>query len=249
MAEMIDIQTPDGVAEAFLAGLDGPDRRHGGVLFFMDAIGLRPRIADMVDEIASWGFTVLAPNVFHREGTAAELAPEVDLRVPENREAFFARSPVMQYVARLTPDEAATDLPAYVAALQEAAGPGPLATVGFCMGARLAVRAAGQLPDVIRAVAGFHGGGLVTDDPRSPHTTITPSAEYLFGHADLDRSMTPEQAAALDAALEAAGAPYTSAIFPGAAHGFTMADTSVWHEPSFRRAFRELRDLLERQLS
>lgn len=244
MVELIEIETPDGVAEAYLA-------RGGasGVLFFMDAIGLRPRIAEMVDEIASWGYTVLAPNVFYREGTAAELAPDVDLRVPENRAAFFATSPVMEYVARLSPDRAATDTAAYVAALRGLVGEGPLATVGFCMGARLAMRAAGQFPGRFVAVAGFHGGGLVTDDPRSPHTTITPSAEYLFGHADNDGSMTPEQAATLDAALEAAGASYTSAIYPDAAHGYTMADTSSWHEPSFRRAFGELRALLERQLS
>ena len=154
----------------------------------------------------------------------------------------------MDYIAHLTPDLAARDASAYVAALQERTE-GPLATVGFCMGARLAMRAAGQFPDVFRAVAGFHGGGLATDDPRSPHTTLAPAAEYLFGHADHDRSMTPEQAAVLDAALEAAGATYTSAIYPDAPHGYTMADPSSWHEPSFRRAFGELRAMLERQLS
>ncbi len=243
MAETIEITTPDGIAEAFL-GQGGPR----GVLLFMDAIGLRPRIADMVDEIAGWGYTVLAPNVFYREGRIADLAPTTDLRVPENRAAFFADSPVMEFVGRLTPERAARDTAAYVATLQEYVAPAPLGTVGFCMGARLAMRAAGQLPGVITAVAGFHGGGLVTDDHRSPHTAITPKAEYLFGHADHDRSMTPESAAALDAALEAAGASYTSAIYPDAPHGYTMADTSSWHEPSARRAFEELRALLERQL-
>lgn len=247
MAATIEIRTPDGTAEAFVAGLDRLDHRRRGVLFFMDAIGLRPRIAEMADEIASWGYTVLAPHVFYREGSAADLAPRSDLRVPENREAFFTQTPVMEYVARLTPDRAATDTAAYVAALEELV-PGPLATVGFCMGARLAMRAAGQFPDLVRAVAGFHGGGLVTQDPRSPHTTITPTAEYVFGHADHDRSMTPEQAAALDAALEAVGASYTSAIYPDAPHGYTMSDTSSWHEPSARRAMAELRALLQRQL-
>lgn len=243
MAETIEIRTPDGTAEAFLAR--GGAR---GVLFFMDAIGLRPRIAEMVDEIASWGYTVLAPHVFYREGRAADLAPTSDLRVPDNREAFFAHTPVMEYVARLTPDRAATDTAAYVDTLRGLVGEGPLATVGFCMGARLAMRAAGQFPGEITAVACFHGGGLVTEDARSPHTTITPSAEYVFGHADHDRSMTPENAAALDAALEAAGATYTSAIYPDAPHGYTMADTSSWHELSYHRAMAELRSLLERQL-
>ena len=59
------------------------------MLFFVDAIGLRPRIEEMADRIASWGYVVLAPNVFHRDGRAADLAPTTDLTVPENREEFF----------------------------------------------------------------------------------------------------------------------------------------------------------------
>ena len=53
-----------------------------GVLFYIDAIGLRPQIEKMADRIASWGYVVLAPNVFYRDGSAAELAPKEDLREP-----------------------------------------------------------------------------------------------------------------------------------------------------------------------
>ena len=92
---------PDGEAEAYLAiapgGAPAP-----GVLFVIDAIGLRPRIEEMADRIASWGYTVLAPNVFHRDGTAAELAPRADLREPGAREAFMPGA--MERVKGLTTD-------------------------------------------------------------------------------------------------------------------------------------------------
>ena len=244
MAELIEITTPDGTAEAYLARPSGESK--GGVLFYMDAIGLRPRIADMVDTIAGWGYTVLAPNVFYRFGTAAETAPTADLRIKENREAFFA-SGVMDRVNGLTPAQIAVDVPAYAAVLAEYAGDGPIGTTGYCMGARIAVRTAGLLPDKVVAVGGFHGGGLVTDDPDSPHTKIAGTkAEYVFGHADNDGSMTPDDVAALGAALDAAGVTYSNEIYPGAPHGYTMEDSSSWNAEAYERHLTELKGLLDR---
>jgi len=251
MAELIEIPAGDGTAEAYLSRPTGTPK--GGVLFFMDAIGIRPRIAEMTDEIASWGYVVLAPNVFYRDTDVETLRPKGDLRVAEEREKFFQTSGIMQYMGNLTPERAAADTAAYVAKLQEllaesGAADAKLGTTGFCMGARLAIRAAGQFPGTVVAVGGFHGGHLVTDDPQSPHKSVTAEAEYVFGHADNDQGMTPENAAELDRALDAVGATYTSAIYPGAPHGYTMSDTSMWHEPSFKRAFAELKDLYARQL-
>ena len=76
MGQTIELQAADGTAQAYLAGNPGDP----GVLFYIDAIGLRPQIEDMADRIASWGYVVLAPHVFYRDGSAAELAPQSDLR-------------------------------------------------------------------------------------------------------------------------------------------------------------------------
>jgi len=251
MAELIEIPAADGTAEAYVSHPDGTPK--GGVLFFMDAIGLRPRIAEMTDEIASWGYLVLAPNVFYRDTDVETLRPKVDLRVAEERAKFFESAGIMQFMANLTSDLAAADTARYVATLQdllaEAGAPeAKLAATGYCMGARLSTRAAGQFPGTIVAVGGFHGGGLVTDQPDSPHTTVTADAEYVYGHADNDSSMTPENAADLEKALQEVGATYTAAIYPGAPHGYTMSDTSMWHETSYQRHATELRALFERRL-
>lgn len=239
---MIEIATPDGPVEAYLAG----EARAPGVLFFMDAIGLRPQIFAMCDRIAGWGRTVLAPNVFHRDGRAAELAPDGPLDSDEKRAEFFKGA--MQRVRHLGPDLAERDIPAYVAALREHCADGPIATTGYCMGARLAVRTAG-LDDSVAACGGFHGGGLVTDDDDSPHRRIATSrAEFVFGHADRDRSMPPQAVAALGEALSDAGLTFSNEVYPDGPHGYTMADTTMYHEPSAERHFSELRDLLERTL-
>src|SRR5690349_1297382 len=224
----LTLTMPDGDAEAYLA--TAPDGRPApGVLFVIDAIGLRPRIEEMADRIASWGYVVLAPNVFHRDGRAADLAPTEDLTLPGNREKFFA-SGVADRVAALTPERTDPDARRWVAALLEH-GTGPIGVVGYCMGARLATRTAGLLPDHVAAVGGFHGGGLVTDGPDSPHRRIADArAEFVYGHADGDRSMPPEAVAALGEALEKAGLTHTNEVYAGASHGYTMADTSVYDE-------------------
>ncbi len=244
MPTTIEIPTPGGVAEAHLARPD--DRVHPGVLLYMDAIGLRPRIAEMADRIASWGYVVLAPNVFHRDGRVAELAPSADLTVPANRDAFFAGA--MGRVRGLTRELSDPDARIWVAALLEHAR-APVGVVGYCMGARLAVRTAGLLPDTVAAVGGFHGGGLVTDDPGSPHRMIAGSrAAYCFGHADHDRSMPPEAVATLGATLAAAGVEHTNVVYTGATHGFTMADTAAYDEASTERHFLALAELFGRTL-
>ncbi|MEP9364203.1 dienelactone hydrolase family protein [Nocardioides sp. CN2-186] len=244
MGTTIEITTADGTAEAYLTGEPGTP----GVLFYVDAIGLRPQIEEMADRIAAWGYVVLAPNVFYRDGSAAELAPQGDLREAGAREAFFAGG-VSERVGGLTPDKSGPDADAWVAELAKHAGEGPIGVTGYCMGARLAVRTAGQFPGVVAAVGGFHGGGLVTDAPDSPHLAIAPStADYVFGHADQDRSMPVEAVAALGETLEAAGRPHLNEVYEGAPHGYSMADTSMYDEAGAERHFRVLQDLLARTL-
>jgi carboxymethylenebutenolidase len=241
MVQTLEITTDDGTAEALLAGGGGP-----GVLFYMDAFGLRPQIATMVERIASWGYTVLAPHVFYRDGSVADLAPKNDLRVPAHRDAFFAGG-AMGRIRGHRPQQAARDAEAYVATLAEHAAPGPIGTTGYCMGARLAMRLAGQLPEQVRAVGGWHGGGLVTDAQDSPHLAIAASsAAYALGHADHDPGLPPEAVETLEQELR--GRPHLNEVFAGAPHGYTMADTSAWHAEAAARHDRELRALLDTHL-
>ncbi|HET8605092.1 MAG TPA: dienelactone hydrolase family protein [Marmoricola sp.] len=244
--ETIEIPVPDGTADAYVARPD--EGTHPGVLFLMDAIGLRPQIARMIERIADWGYVVLAPNLFHRDGRAEDLAPRADLRQPGEREKFFEQ--VMPRVQGLTGELMERDIPAYLSALRSLDGvaPGPVGVTGYCMGARLAVRAAG-LDQTVGAVGGWHGGSLVTEDDDSPHTRLADArAELVFGHADNDRSMGPEAIARLGEALEAAGLVAKNEVYEGAPHGYTMADTSMYHEAAAERHFTELEALLDRRL-
>lgn len=244
---MISVEHPDGPVEAYLEV--GPNAPAPGVLLFMDAIGLRPQIQAMASEIASWGYTVLAPNVFFRFGSAEDTSPDGPLDTAEKRETFFEG--VRPRLGTLTAERMSQDSAVLVEELVDRpeVSEGPVGVVGYCMGARFATIAAGDHPQLVAACAGFHGGGLVTDGEDSPHLRIpTARAEFAYGHADNDRSMTPEAVEVLGATLSDAGLTAINEIYPGATHGYTMADTASYDEASAQRAMRTLRGLLDRTL-
>ncbi|MEV6636872.1 dienelactone hydrolase family protein [Actinoplanes sp. NPDC051470] len=237
----MDIQTRDGVADSYLVRPPG-DGPFPGVLLFMDAFGLRPRLEEMADRIAERGYAVLVPNLFYRFGRT----PLVDLAGmsdPDRRGEIFGT--VMPMIQDLSRDKVISDTESYLDAL----GTEAVVAVGYCMGGRNALVAAEGHPDRIKAVASFHAGGVVTDQPDSPHLHVAALAgntELYFGHADNDRSMTADNIKALEAALDDAGVTYTSELYPGAPHGFTMSDTAMYHEEGEKRHWMRLFELLDR---
>jgi carboxymethylenebutenolidase len=213
----VEITTRDGTADAYVSRPD--DEPRPGVLFVIDAYGLRPTIETMADRIAGFGYVVLAPNVLYRGGGPDELTPE-----------------------RLADDGAV-----YLDTLQSLALPGPVAITGYCMGGRIGWRIAAGHPDRVAALAAFHPGRLVTDAPDSPHRSAADlKAELYFGFADQDPSMSAEQIATLERTLDDVGARYRAEIYPGARHGYTMADTAAYDEAAAQRHYQELRALLSR---
>jgi carboxymethylenebutenolidase len=244
-SEMIDVETQDGVADAYVSRPDDSER-HPGVLLIVDAFGLRLQIERMADRIAAGGFVVLAPNVFYRAGRAPVLAMP-DLADPSQRGRLMERlAPLMQ---SLTPERIASDGAAYLDVLQGLAD-GPFAITGYCMGGRVGWRIAAAHPDRVAALGAFHTGGLVTEAQDSPHRSARAlSAELYLGHADEDQSMTPEHIAALEGALDEAGVRYRSEVFAGAAHGYTMNDTPAYEETAAERHYAELFALLERTVA
>jgi carboxymethylenebutenolidase len=241
---MVDVPTADGVADAYLVRPDDAGERPA-VLFMMDAYGLRPRIEEMADRIASDGYVVLAPNVFYRAGRAPVVALP-DLTDPDKRAEVFAS--LRPLIAQVTPEATASDGRAYLDYLATIA-PGGVGVVGYCMGARIAWRIAAAYPDRVAALAGFHAGGLVTDAPDSPHRSASQlKAELYFGHADNDPSNSAEQIATLERALDDAGVRHRSEVYKDAIHGYTMSDTPAYDEGAAERHFTELLSLLRRAL-
>ena len=239
--KMLQISTADGQADAFAAFPDGGGR-HPGVLMYADGFGIRPVLREMAHELAGHGFYVLVPNLFYRHGPA----PVIEL--PEHigeeaRPAVFAQ--LMPMIEAHTTERVLSDADAYLKVLtaQPEVSAGPVAVTGYCIGGLLATRTAAAHPGQVAALAAFHGPvGVDGPDGLSKLT-----AEVHFGHAESD--LTPETLGELNQALDAAGVGYTSEIYPGTVHGFTMSDTDAFNPAALQLRWDRLLHLLSRTLT
>jgi len=237
----LQIPTADGRADAFAAF---PDRgeRCPGVLMYADGFGIRPVLRQMARELAGHGYYVLVPNLFYRHGPApvVELPEHIG---EEDRPRVMAR--LMPLLKAHTAERVLRDADAYLRFLtaQPEVGAGPVAVTGYCIGGLLAMRTAAAHPGRVAAVAGFHGPvGAAGPDLFSKLT-----AQVHLGHAEGD--MTPEALGELNQALDAAGVSYTSEIYPGTVHGFTMSDTDAFSASGLKHHWDRLLPLLERTLA
>ncbi|MGW3008325.1 dienelactone hydrolase family protein [Streptomyces sp. NPDC001219] len=234
------IPTTDGKADAFAAFPDHGDR-HPGVLMYGDAFGIRPVLRELARELAGHGFYVLVPNFFYRHGPAP--VTELPEHIGEDvRPAVIAQ--LMPLIEAHTADRVLSDADAYLRFLtsRPEVAAGPVAVTGYCIGGLLAMRTAVAHPGQVAAVAGFHGP-VGADGPESLHRL---TAQAHFGHAETD--MTPETLGELNQTLDAAGVDYTSEIYPGTVHGFTMADTDAFSPSALQRHWDRLLPLLDRTL-
>jgi carboxymethylenebutenolidase len=240
----IEIRTPDGTSEGLLyRAEDG--RRLPGVIHLTDIGGIRPSQREMARRLAEEGYTVLMPNVFYRTGRPPMFEPGLSMGDERGRKRLFElREP-------LTPEAVERDASAYVDYLagQESVRDGGMGVVGYCFTGGLAMRTAAARPDRIAAAASFHGGGLFTDAPTSPHLILPRiKARLYFAYAIKDQSMPEEAIAKFNQALDAWGGKYESEVYDGAYHSWTVSDSPVYNPQQAQRAFEKEIELFAKTL-
>jgi carboxymethylenebutenolidase len=246
--EPVDIAAADGTADAiFVHPLSGAP--HPGVLLYMDAYGIRPALEAHAARLARGGYCVLVPNLFYRHGRSPVLENLEQLMQSEDRSALFAQ--LRPKIEALTPEAANADAKAWLGFLRDRAEArdGPIGTVGYCMGGRFSLRMAGEFPAAVGAAASFHGAGMATDQPDSPHlAAVHATGELYIGHADNDRGMDPQQMGRLTEALAKAHVRHTAELYVGALHGWTQTDAQVYDEAATERHWSRLLELFGRVL-
>jgi carboxymethylenebutenolidase len=232
----VSVATPDGSADAVLFHPSG-DGPWPGVLIWPDILGLRPVFREMGQRLAAEGYVVLVPNPFYRSQRAPVVEGSFDFGNAEQREKVFA-------LRRAMSDEGIDkDSIAYLAFLdaQPQTDRSRKAGVqGYCMGGPLSFRTAAAVPGRIGAVGSFHGGGLVTKEPSSPHLLIPrTAAAYLVAVAQNDDAKEPEVKDVLKQAFTAAKRPATVEVYP-ADHGWCVPGSQVYNQASAEKAWAEL---------
>jgi carboxymethylenebutenolidase len=234
------ITTPDGTCTVRLFTPEGPETSGPwpGVIMYPDAGGVRDAFDQMGAKLADFGYAVLVPDVYYREGDWAPIDMKTVFGDPEERKRL------MSMMGAVTQDKMELDASAffdYLAARPEVSG-NAFGTTGYCMGGRTSITVAGRVPDRVAAAMSFHGGGLVTDTDDSPHLKADQiRAAVYVGGAENDASFTADHAEQLEKALEAAGVEHTIETYP-AAHGFAVPDNGPYDAAAAERHWNAMRD-------
>jgi carboxymethylenebutenolidase len=242
--EQVTIHTADGdcPCHVMTPDRDGP---WPAVIIYMDGLGMRLAIVDVARRLAENGYLALLPDLFYRSGR---------YQIPTPKEVF-ASGDLMKIVGPLMaatgPDKAAEDtryLLDYLDTRSDVKG-GAVGTVGFCMGGGMALAAAGTWPDRVAAAASYHGGGIASDAPNSPHLLASRmKAEVYVAGADNDPFYPPEMAERMEKALADAGVKHRCEIYEGALPGWMKPDFPIYNEEAAERGWREMLALFDRNL-
>jgi carboxymethylenebutenolidase len=242
----VDVSMASGVADS---ALFYPESRGSwpAVLVWTDILGLRPVFREMGQRLAAEGYVVLVPNPFYRNAKAPVVDGSFDFSKPEDR------AKVMPMAAALTADATISDAKSYVAFLDaqpQTDRKKKMGVQGYCMGGPPTFRTAVTAPERVGAAATFHGGGLVTDKPDSPHLLIPKmKAEVLCAVADNDDKRDPAAKDKLKEAFAAAHLKAKVEVYEGCNHGWTVRGSQVYNEVGAERAWVELTALYKRNLA
>src|SRR6187455_1348786 len=237
----VNIMTPDGTADAYF--VHPATGMAAGVLVWPDIFGLRPAFRQMAKRLAETGYSVLVVNPFYRVKKA-----------PTAEQGSATPIPELQPLARaLNETTQMTDAKAFIAWLDgqsSVAKNRKVGTQGYCMGGPIAFRTAAAVPDRVGAVASFHGGGLVTDMPNSPHLQAAKTkAQFLIAIAANDDMRAPNEKTVLKDTFAKAKLPAEVEVYTGAAHGWCPPDSGVYNEPQAEKAWSRLLALYGKALA
>jgi carboxymethylenebutenolidase len=201
----------------------------------------------MGKRLAESGYSVLVVNPFYRQKKAPVVAPGASFADEAVRNAV---TPLAQALNATTH---VTDAKAFVAFLDSQAAVNKnrkIGTTGYCMGGPIVMRTAAAVPDRVGAAASFHGGGLVTKQPDSPHLLVSKmKAQFLFAIAENDDQREPDSKNVLRESFAKAKLPAEIEVYAGAQHGWCPPDSAVYNEAAAEKAWSRLLVLFGKALA
>jgi carboxymethylenebutenolidase len=236
----VTIKTPDGTCDSYF--VHPASGTAPAVLLWPDIFGLRPAMRQMGKRLAESGYAVLVVNPFYR----VQKAPTAEKGAATEIKTLI---PLAQGLNETTHT---TDAKAFIAWLDQqpsVAKNRKVGTQGYCMGGPIAFRTAAAVPARVGAVASFHGGGLVTPNPNSPHLQAAATkAQFLIAVAENDDKRAPQEKDVLKDTFAKAGVPAEIEVY-AAAHGWCPPDSGVYNEALAEKAWSRLLALYGKALS
>lgn len=232
----VSVTTPDGDADAYY--VHPANGKHAGVIIWPDIMGIRPAFRNMGKRLAQSGYSVLVVNPYYRTAKGDVITEG------ESFSDQHVRERLLPHARSLSPETTVADGKAFAAFLGQSDAVDKkrkFGMTGYCMTGSFAMRCAAAMPDRIGAIGSFHGGGLATDDPASPHLLIPQmKASALIAIAENDDEKEPDAKVKLREAYDAAGLFAEIEVYEGAMHGWCPPDSRVYNHEQAERAWSRL---------
>jgi carboxymethylenebutenolidase len=238
--QWVTVNTPDGPMEAYLSQPIDPIKTHPAVLLWMEIFGVNRQICEVADRLAQQGYTVLAPNYFHRS------TQNVDL--PYNDQGLMEGRRHKDLTSRHTLKVDFTACRQYLSSLPGHNPEAALGMVGFCYGGNVAYTLAIQ-PKVAVAVCFYPGGVGEVDNPQAPvHATADIQGHMLLLYGGQDELIPPGHRQATQAALQQHGVSHQVVVYPQAGHGFFCEARADYNPDAANDAWARVMDSLSHNL-
>ena len=250
LERMVEVPTADGKMDTFVVHPDegGP---YPAVVIFMDIWGLREELFDVARRVAAVGYYCTVPNFWYRRGKVrfeyrnekGQMRSLLDLPKTIQDELHANMNLVTDAMAM-------ADTRSILNFLDGEPVRGPKGSIGYCLGGRLGLCAAGLYPEAFRATASLHGTRLVSDSPDSPHRhTDKFKGDIYCGFAEQDPWAPPETIATLGALMKQCDSVrYRAIVHPGTVHGYALPDRDIFHKASANRDWENIFAMFRREL-
>jgi len=239
------VETPDGTADCYF--VHPAVGAHAAVIVWPDIMGIRTSFRMMGKRLAESGYSVLVVNPYYRTAKGPVIQDGESFGEPAVRERL------MPHAKSLSAETCVTDGRAFVKYLDQQASVDTnrkIGTTGYCMTGSYTLRLAADMPERIGAGGSFHGGGLATDAPDSPHLLVPQiKAGFLIAIAENDDEKEPDAKVLLREAFDKAGVNAEIEVYEGALHGWCPPDSRVYNQAQAERAWSRLLALFERELA
>ena len=216
------VTTKYGKMPSFVACPDGPGP-YPGIIFYMDAPGIREELRNMTRRIARHGYFAILPDMYYRLG---------HLRFDVHRRDDTMMPCIFGAMNSLTNAKIMDDTGGILGFLdgQDQCKPGPLGCVGYCMSGQHITNAAAFFPHRIASAASLYGVGIITDKEDSPHLLLDRiKGELYYAFAETDRSVPPNIPGDLAQLLSKTNIKHEIKTFPGTEHGFAFPERAIYN--------------------
>jgi carboxymethylenebutenolidase len=235
------VTTKYGNMPIFAACPDGPGS-YPGIIFYMDAPGIREELRNMARRIAKHGYFGLLPDMYYRLGTI-----RLDIARRDDAMGTVFRAAMNSLTNAGVVDDTSALL-AYLDA-REAAKSGPIGCGGHCMSGQYITTVSARFPHRMAAEASLYGVGIITDKEDSPHLLLDKiKGELYYAFAETDHAVPAHIPGELKQALDKVDAKYELKVFPGTHHGFCFPERAVYDTLAAEETWSKIFAMWDRRL-